>query len=69
MAHNIEIVNGEAKMAYVGETPWHGLGVELPADVSPREMMVAAGLDWKVQKHPLQYRHEGDIRTAGDKRA
>ena len=69
MAHNIEIVNGEAKMAYVGETPWHGLGVELPADVSPREMMVAAGLDWKVEKHPLQYRHEGDILTAGDKRA
>ena len=27
--HDLEMVNGEASMAYVGETPWHGLGKNL----------------------------------------
>ena len=50
MAHEIEIINGKAQMAYVGETPWHGLGKKLPQDVSPEQMMTAAGLDWEVEK-------------------
>lgn len=29
MAHDIEIVNGTASMAYFGKTPWHGLGTPL----------------------------------------
>jgi phage/plasmid-like protein (TIGR03299 family) len=40
-------------MAYVGEKPWHGLGVEVPADLTPAQMLEAAGLDWEVRKHPL----------------
>ena len=53
MAHELEMVNGEAQMAYVGETPWHGLGVRLDDGVSPREMQKAAGLDWTVEKRPM----------------
>jgi phage/plasmid-like protein (TIGR03299 family) len=53
MAHELEIVNGEANMAYVGETPWHGLGKRVPADVSPEQMLDAAGLNWEVVKKPL----------------
>ena len=41
-------------MAYSGETPWHGLGREVPKDVSADEMLVAAGLDWEVQMRTLQ---------------
>lgn len=52
MAHELEIVAGKAQMAYAGETPWHGLGVEVPADLSPLQMMQAAGLDWQVEKFP-----------------
>ena len=52
MAHNIEFVNGKAQMAYVGETPWHGLGTEVPADLTPDQMLEAAGLDWTVSKVP-----------------
>lgn len=55
MAHELEIVNGEANMAYVGETPWHGLGKRVPADVSPEQMLKAANLDWTVEKRPLFY--------------
>ena len=45
MAHELEMVNGEASMAYAGETPWHGLGVKVESDISTDDMMVAAGLD------------------------
>lgn len=52
MAHEIEIVDNVARHAYVGDVPWHGLGVRVPADISPEDMMKAAGLDWEVQKFP-----------------
>jgi phage/plasmid-like protein (TIGR03299 family) len=52
MAHNIEFVNGKAQMAYAGDTPWHGLGVKVPADLTPTQMLEAAGLDWTVSKAP-----------------
>ena len=43
MAHLIE------SMAYVGDTPWHGLGQELspkqPIEVWAKE----AGMDWRIE--------------------
>lgn len=50
MAHNIEMVDGKAQMAYVGETPWHGLGREVPSDLTPEQMLDAAGINWEVEK-------------------
>jgi len=47
MSHEVET------MAYAGQTPWHGLGVSVSDDLTPNEMMVAAGLDWSVSKRPL----------------
>ena len=32
------------KMAYAGETPWHGLGKKVSPDLTPQEMLVEAGL-------------------------
>ena len=55
MAHELEIVNGQAQMAYVGEVPWHGLGTAVPADLTSEQMMQAAGLDWTVEKMPSYY--------------
>lgn len=46
MAHLVET------MAYAGETPWHGLGVKVPADLSPAQMLEKANLDWTVEKIP-----------------
>lgn len=46
MAHMVET------MAYAGETPWHGLGVQVPSDLSPAQMLEKAGLDWSVEKVP-----------------
>ena len=47
MAHAVET------MAYAGELPWHGLGVKVADDLTPREMQEAAGLDWSVEKLPM----------------
>lgn len=46
MAHMVET------MAYAGEVPWHGLGVKVPNDLSPAQMLEKAGLDWTVEKIP-----------------
>jgi phage/plasmid-like protein (TIGR03299 family) len=37
-------------MAYAGDVPWHGLGVKVPGDLTPEQMLEAAGLDWEVRK-------------------
>lgn len=55
MAHQLEMINGEAQMAFVGdrEKIWHRLGYQVPDDLTPEQIMKAAGLDWEVEKHPL----------------
>jgi phage/plasmid-like protein (TIGR03299 family) len=67
MAHNLEIVNGEAQMAYrlSSGVPWHGMGVPVNDDMTPREMMVAAGLDWEVEKVDTFIRYRGDNQKTG----
>jgi phage/plasmid-like protein (TIGR03299 family) len=61
MAHNIEMIDGKAQMAYAGDVPWHGLGVSVIDDLTPAQMMEKAGLDWTVSKQPAFFRHGGDI--------
>jgi len=39
-------------IAYAGEVPWHGLGVKVPADLSPAQMLEKADLNWTVEKTP-----------------
>ena len=59
MAHEIET------MAYAGETPWHGLGKEVPQDLSPAQMLKAADLDWTVNKVPAFIRVNGEELMTG----
>tara|TARA_R100000664_G_C2758076_1_gene146742 strand:+ start:2103 stop:3131 length:1029 start_codon:yes stop_codon:yes gene_type:complete len=46
MAHQVET------MAWTGEKPWHGLGVEVDPNLTPLEMQEAAQLNWTVSKRP-----------------
>ena len=50
MAHQIE------QMAYIGATPWHGLGRQLtqkqPIEIWQRE----AGMDWQIQESPVHFK-------------
>ena len=60
MSHAIDMSNDRANMAYVGETPWHGLGKELPADSTIEEWKIAAGLDWTIETSPVYFNAEYD---------
>lgn len=52
MAHMIEMIDGQASMAWAGETPWHGLGTKVSNDLTPEQMLKAANLDWSVTPVP-----------------
>lgn len=60
MAHELEFVDGKAQMAYVGAVPWHGLGVQVTADLTPDQMLGVAGLDWTVRKVPAYAEIDGN---------
>ena len=53
MAHNVEMIDGKAQMAYAGEVPWHGLGTAVSNDLTPQQMQEKAGLDWTVDKEVM----------------
>jgi len=60
MAHEVET------MAFAHKVPWHGLGVRVDGDLTPAQMLTAAGLNWEVEKRPMffSYGPNGD-RIAG----
>jgi phage/plasmid-like protein (TIGR03299 family) len=59
MAHEVE------SMVYVGDTPWHGLGVAVPEEkrLKIHEAIAAAGLDWRVEKRRLFAEGGGEIQA------
>ena len=57
MAHLIDMSNGRANMAYVGEKPWHGLGSELEQGASLDQWRIAAGLNWEAASADIYYRN------------
>lgn len=58
MSHLIDMSNGRANMAYVGEKPWHGLGHELSEGASLDQWRVEAGMNWDAKKRELYYRDD-----------
>lgn len=60
MAHQIEVneKTGLAEIAYVGETPWHGLGQELKQGATIEQWVTAAQMDWDVVGSPVRYKAE-----------
>jgi len=47
-------------MAFVGETPWHGLGQELQQGASFEEWQKAAGMDWFIKSAPVEFANDED---------
>lgn len=61
MAHELAIVNGKASIAWVGETPWHGLGQELQPGMPLEVWRIAAGLDYSIQVADALYMDDGGL--------
>lgn len=55
MPHDIDQTTGKPAMAYVGETPWHGLGDEVPEGADIETIKKAAGLGWRVNLSPVLF--------------
>ncbi|MFL9560898.1 MULTISPECIES: DUF932 domain-containing protein [Acinetobacter calcoaceticus/baumannii complex] len=49
MAHQIEA------MAFVGQTPWHGLGNQLPPNQPIEVWAQQAGMDWRIESSNVSY--------------
>jgi phage/plasmid-like protein (TIGR03299 family) len=54
MGHNLNTSNGRASMFYVGDPPWHNLGIRLDHPATAEEAIEAAQLDYTVKKKPLR---------------
>ena len=50
-------------IAYVGETPWHGLGSKVEETITLEEFQKEAGLDWTVSKRPVLFQAPDHERT------
>lgn len=66
MAHEIDSTTGKNAIAYVGATPWHGLGEKLDEGASIYQWVKAAGLNWDVRRAPVQYMN-GEMHTIEDR--
>ena len=56
MAHMIDETSGAAAIAFVGATPWHGLGQALTAGADIGTWTREARLDYTVLESPVLYR-------------
>lgn len=64
--HALDFSNNRANMAYIGNTPWHGLGELMLPDQSVDQWRVAAGLDWEAIKRKVQFLDEAGMLRTGD---
>lgn len=54
MAHQLE------QMAYVGDTPWHGLGNQLTPNQPIEIWAQQAGMDWRIESSDISYMAKND---------
>jgi phage/plasmid-like protein (TIGR03299 family) len=67
MPHDIDFSTGKPAIAYVGETPWHGLGESL-AEGQPIDVWIkAARLDWELKRLPVQFLIDSKLRVMDDR--
>jgi hypothetical protein len=54
MAHLVET------MAFVGQTPWHGLGNQLTPNQPLEVWAQQAGMDWRIESSDVSYMAQND---------
>lgn len=66
MAHEIDTSNNRQNMAFVGQTPWHGLGSKLAPGADMETWRTAAGMNWMALEAETLFSHEGVTRPVPD---
>jgi phage/plasmid-like protein (TIGR03299 family) len=62
----IDESNSRANIAYIGATPWHGLGQKLTPGADIATWQREAGLAWEVLRAPVRYQN-GELHTFAGK--
>jgi phage/plasmid-like protein (TIGR03299 family) len=66
MAHELtQREDGTYEGMFVGDKPWHGLGVLLDEHQTPSEALNKAKLDWDVEKRAVKYLKHEETETPG----
>jgi phage/plasmid-like protein (TIGR03299 family) len=62
MAHQLDMSNDRANMAFTGERTkiWHGLGFQMEDDMPLDEWKIQAGLNWEVKESEVAF-NNGEI--------
>lgn len=63
MAHEIDQSTGRNAIAFVGETPWHGLGQKLSPGMGMDIWAKEAGLDYDVLRSSVCYNHDSELKS------
>lgn len=61
MAHAIDMSNNRSNMAFVGQTPWHGLGQQLTPGASIETWAKEAGMEWDIERAAVRYETDAKI--------
>lgn len=71
MAHEIDMSNDRANMAFAGSRAeiWHGLGQQLSDYATIETWRTEAGLDWDILESPIAYTGNGDRTIFPDSKA
>jgi phage/plasmid-like protein (TIGR03299 family) len=68
MAHQIDMSNNRANMAYVGDTPWHGLGQQLTLGAPIEDWKREAGMDFTIKPSHVFYRTADGLDIVDDRK-
>lgn len=55
MAHELDTSTGKPAIAFIGETPWHGLGQQLQPGADLLTWQQESGLDWECLQAGVKY--------------
>lgn len=66
MAALIDISNDRSNIAYVGETPWHGLGQKLTVGAPLEVWAKEAGMEWEAKKTRSMFADENGVIHQGE---
>ena len=57
MAHELDTSNNRANMAFIGETPWHGLGQAMDPAAPLEVWREQAGMAWQIEDSVVEYQN------------